>query len=122
LSNACGMKFWKKEKGVPERIRATREQAQQLAADAEKAARNATKRFRRSIIFFVAGLLPIGALGLYSARNALEGNIENTLYFIMASIGVCSIIVFYLSRDLERKFDGLTGTIQDKGLSRRVRK
>jgi len=116
------MRFWKKEKNKPERIRATREQARRLAADAEKAARNATKRFRRSIIFFVAGLLPIGALGLYSAGNALEGDMKNTLYFILASIGLCSILVFYLSQDLERKFDGLTSTIRDKGLSRRLRK
>jgi hypothetical protein len=115
------MKIRRKKEKEPEKIRATREQAQRLAADAEKAARNATKRFRQSIIIFVFGLLPIGVLGVYGTSKITEGNIKNTLLFIITSVTVCTIFVLYLSQNLDRKYDGLTNTIHNKGLSRKLK-
>lgn len=113
------MRFpWKKSKKQG-RIRATRDQAQKLAVEAEERGRNATRRFRYSTLIFIAGLVPLSVLGVYGAFMNVHGSVSNTVAFIGLSFLVAAAFMFYLTRDLEERFKGLTGTIKKKGLKKR---
>ncbi|MFH1788362.1 MAG: hypothetical protein ABH834_03165 [Candidatus Altiarchaeota archaeon] len=105
---------WARRK-TPARIRATRDQTERIAAEAEEKGKDATKRFRYSTLVFITGLVPLSVLGVYGAITNVHGSVLNTLVFIALSFIVSAAFMVYLTRDLDERLEGMLKTIAKKG-------
>ena len=114
------MGFLRREGKTPAKIRATKAQAIKLAAEAQKESETALKGFKSSFPIILVGLVPVGVLGVYAAQNNVQGDVGNTITFLVGSIIICLVFLAFLSRRLVRTLNGLEGTIEDKGLAGRL--